>query len=144
MRRTRPSPRSRKTDAHGQTLVEFAIVFPLFWTVLIGLIEFCFAFQSVLAVSFSSRNAAVIAAEAGNAPTADCSILKSIEGDVSAPSSANRITSIDIYWTDANGVPKANSTTTYTRDTTKTMSCTVAGVSYTLPYGTPSPNGAPR
>ena len=143
MRRTRPSPRSRKTDAHGQTLVEFAIVFPLFWTVLIGLIEFCFAFQSVLAVSFSSRNAAVIAAEAGNAPTADCSILKSIEGDVSAPSSANRITSIDIYWTDANGVPKANSTTTYTRDTTKTMSCTVAGVSYTLPYGTPSPNGYP-
>lgn len=143
MRLRRSGTKNRKTDAKGQTLVEFAIVFPLFWTVLIGLIEFCFAFQSVLAVSFSSRNAAVIAAEAGNAATADCSILRSIESDVSAPSSAARITTIDIYWTDANGVPKANSTTTYTRDTSKTLSCTVAGVSYTLPYGVPSPNGYP-
>jgi Flp pilus assembly protein TadG len=76
----------QRRGSRGQTLVEFAVVFPLFWLVLVGLIEFSFAFQSVLSVSFASRNAAVIAAEAGASPTGDCSILRSVEGDVGAPS----------------------------------------------------------
>jgi len=62
----------------GQTLVEFALVFSIFWAVLIGLVEFAFIFQAVLAVSFASRNAARIASEPDNLPTGDCSILCSI------------------------------------------------------------------
>ena len=124
----------RGNASRGQTLVEFAIVFPLFWTVLIGLIEFAFGFQSVLSVSFASRNAAVVAAEAGNSTTADCSILKSVENDVTAPSAAQRIQTVDIYWTDGNGTIKPNSTTTYTRSGSSTIPCTVNGVSYTVPY----------
>ena len=143
VRRRRSILWNRKTASRGQTLVEFAIVFPLFWTVLMGLIEFSFGFQSVLSVGFAARNAAVIAAEAGNASTADCSILRSIESDVSAPSSAQRITTVDIYWTDANGAIQAGSTTTYTRDTSQAMSCPINGVAATLPYAGPSPNGYP-
>ena len=124
----------QRKGSRGQTLVEFAVVFPLFWLVLVGLIEFSFAFQSVLSVSFASRNAAVIAAEAGASPTGDCSILRSVEGDVGAPSSAGQIQTVDIYWTDSNGAVKANATTTYTRSTSSTIACKVNNVAFTVPY----------
>jgi Flp pilus assembly protein TadG len=130
------SPRRRRTGPReqGQSLVEFALVFPIFWAVLIGLVEFAFIFQAVLAVSFASRNAAVIASEAGNSPTGDCSILRSIEGDLRAPSAPGQIQKVDIYWTDANGVVKSGATTTYTRSTTNTIACAVNGSSFTVPY----------
>jgi hypothetical protein len=143
MRHARSSAGSRRTPERGQSLAEFAVVFPLFWMVLIALIEFAFAFQSVLAVSFSSRNAAVIAAEAGPAGMADCAILKSIEGDLTAPSSPSQIQKVDIYWTDSNGVIRAGATTTYTRSGSATIPCTVNGASFTVPYAPPSPNGYP-
>jgi Flp pilus assembly protein TadG len=127
------APRGR-ANARGQSLAEFAVVFPVFWTVLIGLIEFSFVFSSVLTVSFASRNAAVIASEAGNAPTADCSILRSIESDISAPSSDDRIQKVDIYWTDATGVMKSGAISTYTRSTSSTIPCTVNNASFTVPY----------
>lgn len=141
MRFRRSRTGNHRNASRGQTLVEFAIVFPLFWTVLLGIIEFSFGFQSVLAVGFAARNAAVIAAEATNSATADCSILRSIENDISAPSAAQRITTVDIYWTDSNGVVKTGATTTYTRDASKTLSCVVNGSAFTLPYGPPSPDG---
>jgi Flp pilus assembly protein TadG len=143
VRLRRSRAKNRATAARGQSLAEFALVFPLFWTVVIGLIEFSFGFQSVLAVSFASRNAAVIASEAGNAPTADCSILRSVENDLTAPSSARQILTVDIYWTDSNGVLKPGATTTYTRSALSTTNCKVDNVSFTVPYGTPSPNGYP-
>ena len=134
MRPPVPSPRTRRPDQSGQTLIEFALVFPIFWVVLIGLIEFSFAFQSVLAVSFASRNAAVIAAEAGSDLMADCSILRSVESDLQAPNSVAQIQTVDIYWTDANGVVKPSATTTYTRSTSATIACLINNVSFTEPY----------
>ena len=128
------SPRTRRSDQSGQTLIEFALVFPIFWVVLIGLIEFSFAFQSVLAVSFASRNAAVIAAEAGSDLMADCSILRSVESDLRAPNSTAQIQTVDIYWTDSNGVVKTNATTTYTRSTSATIPCFINNVNFTEPY----------
>jgi Flp pilus assembly protein TadG len=141
MRRPHSRP-DRRTTERGQSLVEFAVVFPLFWMVLIALIEFAFAFQSVLAVSFSSRNAAVIAAEAGPAGMADCAILRSIEGDLTAPSSPAQVQKVDVYWTDSNGVVRSGATTTYTRSTSATIPCTVNGTSFTVPY-TQTANGYP-
>jgi Flp pilus assembly protein TadG len=125
-----PRSGTRNRADRGQSLVEFAVVFPLFWTILIALIEFSFGFQSVLAVSFASRNAAVIASEAGPAAMADCAILRSIEGDVTAPASAGQIQTVDIYWTDSNGVVK----TGYARSTSSTIPCAVNGTAFTLPY----------
>jgi Flp pilus assembly protein TadG len=50
-------------------------------------IEFGIAFNGVLDVNYASRNAALLAAEAGNSAGADCVILESIETDIDTPSS---------------------------------------------------------
>ena len=43
------------TGPHGQSLVEFALVFPIFFILLLGIIEFAFVFNAMLAVNFASR-----------------------------------------------------------------------------------------
>ncbi len=67
---------ARKARAGGQTLVEFGLVFPIFVMLLLGLVEFSFVFNAVLAVNYSTRDAALAAAEAGDAGGADCIILE--------------------------------------------------------------------
>src|SRR6185436_8825286 len=69
----------------GQTLVEFALVVPLFMGILIAIVEFAFTFNAVLAAQYSSRDAALVAAEAGNSDGADCAILSTVEADMGAP-----------------------------------------------------------
>ena len=85
-RASRPGHRSR-----GQTLVEFALVFPLFFTLFMGVVEFSFTFNAILSVTFASRNAALAAAEAGNADGADCVVLSGIENDIGAPADHARV-----------------------------------------------------
>ena len=131
-----------KAPARGQALIEFALVFPLFWLMLIGLIEFAFAFHAVLSISTASRDAVVMASEAGNSSSADCAILHTIELDVGAPSSAKQIQKVDIYWTDGNGTVRTGATTTYTRSTVSSINCVLRGVSFTVPYSQTA-NGYP-
>lgn len=90
-------------DAHGQSLVEFALVFPLFILLVMSVVEFAFAFNANLAIAFASRDAALVAAEAGDALGSDCAIVKAVIKDVGAPADANQITSVEIYWSDQNG-----------------------------------------
>jgi Flp pilus assembly protein TadG len=125
---------STGTGQGGQSLVEFALVFPIFFGALMALVEFAFGFNAVLSVSFASRNAAVIAAEASNSASADCSILKSIEDDFDAPASAKQISKVSIYWTNANGQPVSGVITTYTRSTTSTIACSIGGLNFNVPY----------
>lgn len=129
--RPRPSsrparPGTRRTD-RGQSLVEFALVFPLFILVLLATIEFAFALNGVLAVDFASRDAALAAAEAGNADGADCSILKAVDASVTAPADASNITEVDIFKSDANG-KSLGPTNVY--DVSGTAACT--GLPYHL------------
>ncbi len=104
-----PSPqgilkrRRRAGRTRGQSLVEFALIFPLFFTLFLGIIEFAFAFNAILAVNFASRNAALAAAEAGTNVGGDCVILQSIEDDISAPADTSRITKIEVYRAKSNG-----------------------------------------
>ena len=140
--RARGGPRRKSERERGQGLVEFALVFPIFWGVLMALIEFTFGFNAVLSVGFASRNAALIAAEASNSSTADCSILRSIEGDIDAPASVNQISKVDIYWTNANGAIQSGAITTYTRSVSASLACTVNGSSFTVPYSQTA-NGYP-
>jgi hypothetical protein len=143
--------RSRSATA-GQSLVEFALVFPIFLTLLLSTIEFAFAFNAILAVQFATQNSALIAAEIGDTPgppgslaIADCAILQEIERDVTAPAAASSIGTVEIIWADAAGVSRGSgttTTTTYTRSGSST--CTYPdGTSGTVPYGTPSPNNYP-
>jgi Flp pilus assembly protein TadG len=130
----RRAPARRPGDPQrrgGQTIVEFALVVPLFVVLLIGIIEFGFALNAVLAVNFATREAALVAAEAGNGDGADCVILQKIEDSISAPAEDARISSVLIFKSDRLGTKLA--TNTYLR--TGSTSCVFPGpVTVTVPY----------
>lgn len=69
----------------GQTLVEFAMVFPLFLVIFLGIIEFGFIFIGQLSLNCATRDAALVAAEAGSNANADCLILQQINQDLDQP-----------------------------------------------------------
>lgn len=96
-----PVRRRRRQD--GQTLVEFALVIPMFLTMLISFVEFAFTFNAVLATDFSSRDAALAGAEAGNVAGADCVILETVENDMHAPTDSDQIQVVEIYRTTSSG-----------------------------------------
>jgi Flp pilus assembly protein TadG len=137
-------PRSG-SSSRGQSLVEFALVIPIFLVILMGVVEFAFVMNGQLSINFATRDAALIAAEAGNATGADCVVLQKVEQDVTAPANRANISQVQIFWTDANGQAldaSGNVTTfgsgsqaadTYTR--TGTTTCTFAdGTTLTVPY----------
>jgi Flp pilus assembly protein TadG len=95
----------RRGQASGQSLVEFALVFPIFFVLLIAVMEFAFVFNAQLGVNFSSRDAALLGAEAGNQSGADCRILASIERNTQAPSDPTRLTQVVIFRANASGTP---------------------------------------
>jgi Flp pilus assembly protein TadG len=133
------------SHASGQSLVEFALVIPIFLVLLMGLIEFAFLMNGQLSINYATRDAALVAAEAGNATGADCVILQKVEQDVSAPANSANISQVQIFWTNADGQPldtSGNITTfgsgtqaadTYTH--TGTTTCTFAdGTTLIVPY----------
>jgi len=87
----------RRHRARGQSLVEFALVIPIFFTLLVGVIEFSLALNAVLAVNFASRDATLIAAEAGNASGSDCAILRTVQDRIGAPADPNNIIDVTIF-----------------------------------------------
>lgn len=101
-RRTQRRPADRSTTG-GQSLVEFALVVPIFLLLMMGLIEFAFLMNGLLSINYASRDAALIGAEAGSGLGADCQILEKVEQDISAPASASNITEVQIYWTNSTG-----------------------------------------
>ena len=113
MLKSEPGATRRRSDrGRGQTLVEFALVLPLFMILLMGVIEFAFIFNATLAINFASWNASLVAAEAGSNLVADCAILAKIEQDVGAPldktmTATTGIQSVTIYKADRAGNPTA-------------------------------------
>ena len=88
----------------GQALVEFSLVFLIFITVFVGVVEFGIAFNARMSVSFASRDAAVFASESGGAPaSADCGILNAVDRDLLPPTDKHRVVNVTIFWSDANG-----------------------------------------
>jgi Flp pilus assembly protein TadG len=126
----------RRADrSRGQSLVEFALVFPIFISMMLGVIEFAFVFNAVLSVSYAARDAALDGSEAGPADGADCVILKAVEAAVTAPASAAKIQKVEIYQADNNGV-QVGLPTIYTRDgvanTTPCLNIDASSVPYAL------------
>jgi Flp pilus assembly protein TadG len=123
-------PRSRRE--RGQALLEFAIVLPVLMLMITGIIEFALAFNSSLGVNRASQNAALIAAEAGNLPGADCMILTRIEQDITAPINPNEITGVNIQRTNPSGTT-IFAQNTYVRG--GVTNCVLAdGTPITVPY----------
>ena len=117
-------------------MVEFALIFPTFILMIIGIIEFAFLFNALLSVNFSARNAALAAAEAGDTLGADCVILREVEGSVAAPASRDRIERVEIFQTRANssGLTQMVGSATVYRRTGSTTCTFVDGSSLTVPY----------
>lgn len=132
--RALPSLRRRGSRAErGQSAVEFAMVFPIFILLVVGLIEFSLAFNALLSINFASRDAALLAAEAASDSGADCIVLDSIENDVNTPARGSLIQQVRIYWSDQNGVEVANAANVYAR--TGSLTCTYPdGAQLTVPY----------
>jgi hypothetical protein len=123
---------SRRRGRSGQTLVEFALILPLFVTMLMGIIEFSFLFNAVLSVNFATRDAALAAAEAGDGAGADCVILAAVESAVGAPASDARIQTVEIYQASPDG-DLLGSPTVYAR--TGSTTCTfIDGSTTSQPY----------
>lgn len=87
----------------GQSLVEFALVFPLFILLVMSVVEFAFAFNANLAIAFASRDAALVGAEAGDSLGGDLAIIQAVLDDVGPPADRNMVTSVEIFWADQNG-----------------------------------------
>jgi Flp pilus assembly protein TadG len=129
----RSAPWRAHARSRGQAVVEFSLILPLFLTIMLGIIEFGFAFNAVLAINFASRNAALTAAEGGDAIGTDCLILRSIEADVAAPADRNRVGTVEVFRSDKNGDHIGDSTL-YARNGGSTT-CTYAGdLTVTVPY----------
>jgi Flp pilus assembly protein TadG len=138
-------PRVAATQRHdrGQALVEFVLIFPIFLLLVIGLIEFGVAFGVQLNVNYASRDAALLAAEAGNGQGADCVILSNIEATIASPSSRTSITQVRVFWSDANGVERAGKVNVYVRS--GSTSCTLQdGTVLTVPYSLSGTAGYPE
>jgi len=118
----------------GQTLVEFALVLPLFLVVLFAIVEFVFLMNANLSIGFASRDASLIAAEAGNNPGSDCAVIQAIEKDVSAPADRSNITSVTVYWSDTNGNIKSPGAWNVWNRTGATLCTLPSGAQITLPY----------
>ena len=94
--RSSPAGGVRRTDASGQTLVEFALVIPLLMVLFMSLLEVALALNASMAVNRASQQAAHIAASAGNLLGADCLILQSIEEDMGIPNDPANISEVVI------------------------------------------------
>lgn len=137
----RADRQDRRERSRGQALVEFALVFPIFFTLILGVIEFAFVFNALLSVNYAARDAALAAAEAGDTPGADCVILQAVESAMNAPADLQRIQSVEIYEANANGV-QVGSPTTYTRTSSTTCNF-IDGTTASVPYSRTA-NGYPE
>lgn len=125
-------------------MVEFSLIIPIFLLLIIGLMEFAFAFNALITVNFASRDATLLAAEAASDSGADCIILTSIDEDVSGPSARAQIREVRVYWaTDTGGVMPGNPVNTYRR-TGSTTCALPSGSSLTVPYSLVGAAGYPE
>ena len=135
-----PCVLGREDRSDGQSLVEFALLVPLFLLFVVGLIEFSFAFNASLNTNYASRAGGLMAAEAGNASSADCLILGAIEDALGAPTDPRQVASVEVQRTNPSG-SRVYEATSYQRS--GSLSCTRSdGTTMSVPYSTVS-NGYP-
>ena len=80
-------------------------MFPIFIMLLLGIIEFAFMFNAVLSANYATRDASLIAAEAGSNPGADCVIIAKVLADMQAPVDNTSVSQVIIYRAKPSGDP---------------------------------------
>ena len=112
---------AERSSTAGQSLVEFALVVPIFLLLMMGVLEYGFLYNNILTVQYAARQGVSAAAQAGGVDGADCSILKAVERALTAPIDKARVSSVLVYRSDANGDRSRASANQYTR--TGTLDC---------------------
>jgi hypothetical protein len=121
IRRTRSRAPGGRTDEHGQSLVEFALMVPVMLLILFGMMEFGFVFSHHLTLEYATREGARLGAGLGagnpDAPCAgtspepvDWQIIAAVQRVITSPGSqvpAARISQIRIYKATATGAETA-------------------------------------
>ncbi len=92
---TRQRPRSRRRRSRGQSLVEFAVVLPVFLLVLSGIMDFGFLLYSRMTVINAAREGARIATtmteDAGTIPAAVTSQVNAAAGGLTVTTATCRV-----------------------------------------------------
>ena len=135
----RAATRNGGSADEGQGLVEFALVIPIFVTLLMGVIEFGFLYNNLLTVQYAARQGVSAAAQAGGVDGADCSILNAVEHALTPPINHQRVEFVDIFRSDAAGDVVPGVVNHYVR--TGTLDCPGTG---TQPYTLVGPEGYPQ
>ena len=102
----------------GQSLVEFAVVVPVFLLLLLAMLEFGFAFEHDQTISYATREGARTGAALGDGSTTypcstanfDAPIIAAVERVLTAPGSPidlSQVSSISVYKSTADGSPAA-------------------------------------
>jgi hypothetical protein len=94
----------KKRRQRGASLVEFSLVLPILFLVLVGIFEIGMAFKSYLTVAYLAREGARLAAFTGTAPTADCITITSLAAQM-GPQDLARLDRIEIFKANASGAP---------------------------------------
>jgi hypothetical protein len=131
--------RNGRSAETGQGLVEFALVIPVFLTLLMGVIEFGFLYNNLLTVQFGARQGASAAAQAGGVDGADCSILRAVEQALTPPIDRRRVEFVEIFQSDAAGNVVPGIVNRYVRE--GTLDCPGTG---TQPYTLVGEEGYPQ
>ncbi len=97
--------RKRRDEAGqaGQSLVEFALVMPIFILLIMGLIEYGFLYNNILTVQYASRQGVSVAAEAGSLDGADCYVLRAVEDALRSPTNRTSVEAVEVFESDTNG-----------------------------------------
>jgi hypothetical protein len=106
-------------------LVEFALIFPLFTTLMMAVLEFGFLYNNLLTIQFAARQGVSAAAQAGAVDGADCSILNAVEDALTAPIDRGEVAAVEIFLSDAAGDVVPGRVNTYIR--AGTLDCPGSG-----------------
>ncbi len=112
---------------------------PIFISLLMGVVEFGFLYNSLLTVQFSARQGVSAAAQAGGVDGADCSILNAVEKALTAPIDHDRVEFVEIFQSDAVGSALPGAVNRYVRG--GALDCPGTG---TQPYTLVGEEGYPQ
>jgi hypothetical protein len=96
-------------------MVEFTMVFMIFMTIVVALMEFSFLLTTKVGVTNTAQDAVQLASRLGNTASSDFQVLQLVEKDISAPMDKAKIVSVEIFKTDSYGTRNLGEDR-YTRD----------------------------
>ncbi len=139
----RPISRSATTGRRGQSLVEFALVVPVFLSLLFGALELGMLYKTRAAFQEAAQQAVRVDAAAGNATSADAQALAQLQSTL-PDENLTAITTVTIFKATASGVPVTPpASTDYSYSVAqKAFVCKTANTPSTAPQGQPC-NGEP-